>query len=106
MANAQKTVEFFACRNVSSVDPSVLHVRSGETVDFANVTEKDVRIFFPKRGLFGTDLEDVKSGAKTRPLTVLPPKPDKPVTYHYAVFCDETDSFAVGGSNPKIILLP
>jgi plastocyanin len=103
MAENQKRVEFVSCRKLCAVDPGTLEVRSGETVEFANATSAELRIFFARKDLFDVELVAVERGS-SRKLLVTAKPPAGPVVYHYSVFCDETDSFAVGGSNPRIIL--
>jgi len=105
MEEKVKPVKFVRCGKICVVDPPDLSVSSGDTVEFVNSTEAALRIFFAKRDLFDAELASVGKIASVK-LHVKASPPLRPVVYHYAVFCDETDSFAVGGSNPRIILNP
>jgi len=105
MAENVKAVEFIPCRKICVVDPGELDVVSGETVVFVNSSKAELRVFFGKNELFGTELIRIIGGGR-QALPVKARRPERPVVYHYSVFCDETDTFAVGGSNPRIILNP
>lgn len=83
----------------------------GEEVVFKNSTDRAARLFFPEARLF-TELRElgpvieVPAGGRSRAFTVAPqPGAKKRIAYEYGFFSAATRSFAVGGSNPKIIIL-
>jgi len=88
-----------------------LEARVGEQVSFKNSTLRTAYLYFPEPKLF-TELRKpgpvvaVAASATSEPFTIAPQTGTKGrVEYEYAFFSYATRTFAVGGSNPKIIIL-
>jgi hypothetical protein len=87
-------------------DPGVLTVLPGDTVQFVNGIGRKMLLYFPETELFeeladlGRVVEVPKDGTKLRVAGRL--KQQK--AYQYAMWSGATRSFAIGGSNPKIII--
>lgn len=88
-----------------------LEARVGEQVSFKNSTDRTAHLYFPEPKLFnelrGTgQLVEVAAGKRSEPFTVSHQTgTGARVEYEYAFFSHATRNFAVGGSNPKIIIL-
>jgi hypothetical protein len=102
---------FRASKGLAYVRNGRLEVRVGEKVSFKNSTDRVAHLFFPEPKLF-TELRRtgpvvaVAAGASSEPFTIAPQTGTKGrVEYEYAFFSHATHTFAVGGSNPKIIIL-
>jgi plastocyanin len=97
---------------VHKVVPATLTVKPGDKVTIRNDTGGVIGIFFPEQELFQElpkphHVIDVPAGGSTPPHTVkgkagMPPKSQE--IRHYAVFCDVAGVFAIGNSNPIIII--
>lgn len=89
--------------NYCEVVPGDLFASPGQTVRFGNSTPNVVRIFFGGRELFGEIQIEVPSKGSVE--LTLSEDLTRRKSYHYAVFCEERHAFAVGGSNPRIIIM-
>ena len=97
-----------ASARVCIVDPAQL--AAGDTARWHNQTGDDVIVFFPHDNVLGnaakhffTTIPDKAShhapGAAAKKNAAGPPEP-----YPYVIFCAATNRFAVGGSDPEIIV--
>jgi hypothetical protein len=98
------------------VRPGRLNVRRGDTVTWITIGTA-ARIFFPDKRLFGPDrrvldvCREDESAREATPddppvvsqsLKVLDDAPFK--VYSYSIFCDTSNTFAQGGSDPELIV--
>jgi hypothetical protein len=85
------------------VEPGDLPVKNGDKVEFFNDTGMGIVLFFGNPALFGVPSVPLKPRDTFGPAP-LGPLPAKK-SFQYAVYCERTASFAVGGSNPRIIVV-
>ena len=91
------------------VRPGKLNVRRGDTVIWMAIGAK-VSIFFPagifrpNEWLLGGRVVDVSNGGESPALVI---RDDVEYNiYPYSAFCDKSNSFAQGGSDPELIVGP
>ena len=98
-----------ASGRVCIVDQAQLN--PGDTVCWHNQTGDDIIVFFPHADVLGkpskhffATIKDKAplphAGAATKKIPAGPPE-----QYSYAIFCLATGRFAVGGSDPEIIIM-
>jgi hypothetical protein len=85
------------------VVPGDLFALPGQTVSFANGTGDVVRVFFGGRDLFDTNMIEIPKDRSVE--LTLRKDLARRKSYHYAVYCEVRHAFAVGGSNPRIIIM-
>jgi len=83
----------------------------GDTVRWVNKTGGDVIVFFPHDNVLGNATAHfhhkiANGGSHAQPggATRRTP-PGKPEQYSYSIYCMATNRFAVGGSDPEIIVM-
>lgn len=109
-APKRKLVKLTNVGGMFVVNPPALMVKPGTEIHFTNSTSGRVLVFVPQaRELFGkkTPWEVIEVPRSTTPRkigTVAAQPMDFPQVYSYAVFVEADESFAVGGSNPRIIV--
>ncbi|MEW6337107.1 MAG: hypothetical protein ACOY3Y_01390 [Acidobacteriota bacterium] len=92
------------------VNPPALMVKPGTEIYFTNSTPDRVLVFVPQaRELFvrkpAWEVIEVPRSRTPKKLGTVAAQPvDFPQVYSYAVFVASDESFAVGGSNPRIIV--
>jgi hypothetical protein len=77
-----------------------------DTVEWRNRTGDRVVVFFPHANVFGTTLlKDVADGSSSGafPVTLVVGAGNSK-TFRYGIWCDQTDDWAVGNSDPEIIV--
>jgi hypothetical protein len=83
----------------------------GDTVRWVNNTGADIIVFFPHDNVLGnatghfhhkiaTGASHAHAGGAARRTA-----PGKPEQYSYSIYCSATNRFAVGGSDPEIIVM-
>jgi hypothetical protein len=90
--------------DICTVAPGDVVVAKDYTINFVNLTGADIIIQFSEAGLFSTPLPDkdkITPAAGHWPAVVASGERG---FYPYAVYCERTKSFAVGGSMPIIII--
>ena len=94
---------------VCVADP--VELQPGDTVKWVNKTGDDIVVFFPHDNVLGpttghfhnkipNGASHAHPGAATRKTP-----PGRKEQYNYSIFCFATNRFAVGGSDPEIIVM-
>lgn len=109
-APKRKLVKLTNVGGMFVVNPPALMVKPGTEIHFANTTSGKVLVFVPQAGdLFAKKppwevIEIPRSKTPRKIGTVAVQPVDFPQVFSYAVFVASDESFAVGGSNPRIIV--
>ena len=77
-----------------------VHANQGDTLRW-KVDNRTVSIWFPTAGVFPAP---VLAARKSGDIDVTIPRTAKSGTYHYVIYCHDTDEFAECESHPKLII--
>ncbi len=86
------------------VIPGAIHVIPGDDIVWDNQTAGDIDVLIPAHGILTIQHLQIKKGT---PLPNVPKQTVQNVSpghYRYAVYCHHCQSFAVGGSEPEMIV--
>lgn len=93
---------------VCLVDQQTLNSATGDKANWINHTGDEVIVFFPHDDVLGAGASGrhfhkqvPKGGNYTHPD---PANPAKKGRFPYAIYCSATQNFAIGGSDPEIIV--
>jgi hypothetical protein len=90
-------------RGLFVVRPGKLSVRRRDKVKWKAVGT-NVHIFFPCEELFGRSTLRVDAKKRSESLLIQVDAAER--IYPYSVYCDKCNTFAVGGSDPELIVGP
>ena len=107
MAVVDINITQVAGTRVCIVNPTQL--QPGDKVRWVNTTQDEVVVIFPHKSGLGAHVfchtvaanDDYRHQAAAGKKNPVGP----PETFRYAVFCQSTGRFAVGGSDPEIIVM-
>ena len=105
---ANKQVNIVTAFQRCLADPAHLKAKPGDSITWVNQTGGEVTVFFPhdnvfkSKGRFNLKVDKGKTDGPREPLDN--PGEGRPRSFRYAVFSEETGSFAQGHSDPFIII--
>ena len=87
---------------------NVPSAKLGDKVNWINTTADDAIVFFPHDGVFGAGSlhfhHTIPSGKPFQPKKAIVKQLVKKRICNYAIWCQESMSFAIGNSDPEIIV--
>jgi hypothetical protein len=82
--------------------------KPGDNVNWINTTTAKAIVFFPHGGVFGSGSghfhHQIKDGDSFKPARAVVRQSTRKRTCRYAIWCEETHAFAIGNSDPEIIV--
>lgn len=106
----KKTIRLANVGGLFVVNPPALMVRPRTEIYVVNPTDRKVLVFMPQaQELLGKrnpwEVVEVPRGGKPKKIGTIAAQPvEFPQVFSYAVFVESDGSFAVAGSNPRIIV--
>jgi hypothetical protein len=85
-------------------------LQPGQRVRWINRTKGDAVVFFPHTTglgprIFCRTISPGKSYKHQAPARKTNPDQDEPESFHYAIYCHWRRGFAIGGSDPEIMVM-